>query len=157
MILRRLILSKCRLYSPMACSSPCRSMYFFKNDPPTPPSHIILCKVFLSVCVVPLPRIPPDERYIVNKVRAVEGITSFFTSITHDTQIFPGFYGVTYYIGFRDDFDVKVWHQYFLFLLFYFILIMDFWTCLGPGSGWKNLCHWKTVESSSFGNASWRD
>ena len=21
---------------------------------------------------------------------------------------FPGFYGVTYYIGFRDDFDVKV-------------------------------------------------
>ena len=26
----------------------------------------------------------------------------------HNAQIFPGFYGVTYYIGFRDDFDVRV-------------------------------------------------
>jgi KUP system potassium uptake protein len=46
--------------------------------------------VFLSVCIVPLPNVPPEERYIVTKVRTVEG-----------------FYGATYYIGFRDDFDVK--------------------------------------------------
>jgi len=46
--------------------------------------------VFLSVCIVPLPRIPLEERYIVTKVRTVQG-----------------FYGVTYYIGFRDDFDVR--------------------------------------------------
>jgi KUP system potassium uptake protein len=46
--------------------------------------------VFLSVCIVPLPRVPPAERYVVTKVRTVEG-----------------FYGATYYIGFRDDFDVK--------------------------------------------------
>ena len=68
----------------------------------------------MSVCVVPLPRIPPDERYIVTKVRTVEGIT-FFTSTTHNAQIFTGFYGVTYYIGFRDDFDVRVGIM-FLFL-----------------------------------------
>jgi len=46
--------------------------------------------VFLSVCIVPLPSVPPEERYIVTKVRTVEG-----------------FYGATYYIGFRDNFDVK--------------------------------------------------
>ncbi|TFK33003.1 potassium transporter [Crucibulum laeve] len=47
--------------------------------------------IFLSVCVVPIPRVPIEERYVVNKVRTIEG-----------------FYGVTYYIGFRDDFDVQV-------------------------------------------------
>ncbi|KAF8799021.1 potassium transporter, partial [Phlegmacium glaucopus] len=46
--------------------------------------------VFLSVCIVPFPRVPVDERYVVTKVRTVEG-----------------FYGATYYIGFRDEFDVK--------------------------------------------------
>ncbi|KAF5319910.1 hypothetical protein D9611_011090 [Ephemerocybe angulata] len=47
--------------------------------------------IFLSVCVLPLARIPPDERYLVNKVRSLEG-----------------FYGVTYYLGFREEFDVQV-------------------------------------------------
>jgi len=47
--------------------------------------------IFLSVCVVPVARVPSEERYAVTKVRTVDG-----------------FYGVTYYIGFRDDFDVQV-------------------------------------------------
>jgi KUP system potassium uptake protein len=47
--------------------------------------------IFLSVCLVPRPRVPVDERYVVSKVRTVEG-----------------FYGATYYIGFRDKFDVKI-------------------------------------------------
>ncbi|KAF5315194.1 hypothetical protein D9619_007278 [Psilocybe cf. subviscida] len=46
--------------------------------------------VFLSVCVVPIARVPVDERYAVTKVRSVEGV-----------------YGVTYYVGFRDAFDVQ--------------------------------------------------
>jgi len=47
--------------------------------------------IFLSVCVLPAPRVPPHERYDVNKVRSVKG-----------------FYGVTYYIGFREDFEVDI-------------------------------------------------
>ncbi|KAF9481220.1 potassium transporter [Pholiota conissans] len=47
--------------------------------------------VFLSVCIVPTARVPVEDRYALTKVRTIEG-----------------FYGVTYYIGFRDDFDVKV-------------------------------------------------
>ncbi|KAG6833454.1 hypothetical protein H0H87_006821 [Tephrocybe sp. NHM501043] len=47
--------------------------------------------IFLSVCVVSIARVPKEERYIVSKVRSVEG-----------------FYGVTYYVGFRDDFDVQM-------------------------------------------------
>ncbi|KAF9561755.1 potassium transporter [Agrocybe pediades] len=47
--------------------------------------------IFLSVCVVPVARVPTEERYVVSKVRTIEG-----------------FYGVTYYIGFRDDFDVQI-------------------------------------------------
>jgi len=49
------------------------------------------CKIFLSVCILPVPRVPADERYDVNKVRSVKG-----------------FYGVTYYIGFREDFEVNI-------------------------------------------------
>lgn len=57
------------------------------------------CKVFLSVCVLPMARVPPDERYIVNKVRTLEG-----------------FYGVTYYLGYREKFDVQVspYHRFCL-------------------------------------------
>ncbi|KAL4246797.1 Potassium transporter [Abortiporus biennis] len=47
--------------------------------------------IFLSARVLPTARIPADERYIVSKVRTIQG-----------------FYGVTYHLGFRDDFDVKV-------------------------------------------------
>ncbi|KJA24114.1 hypothetical protein HYPSUDRAFT_39261 [Hypholoma sublateritium FD-334 SS-4] len=47
--------------------------------------------IFLSVCIAPKARVPVEERYAVTKVRTVEG-----------------FYGVTYYIGFRDDFDVQI-------------------------------------------------
>ncbi|KIP04939.1 hypothetical protein PHLGIDRAFT_92762 [Phlebiopsis gigantea 11061_1 CR5-6] len=47
--------------------------------------------IFLSVRVLPVPRIPPSNRYFVTRVRSIEG-----------------FYGVTYCLGFRDDFDVQV-------------------------------------------------
>ncbi|KII86101.1 hypothetical protein PLICRDRAFT_44566 [Plicaturopsis crispa FD-325 SS-3] len=47
--------------------------------------------IFLSVCVLPLPRVASEDRYVVSKARSVEG-----------------FYGVTYYLGFRDKFDVKI-------------------------------------------------
>jgi len=47
--------------------------------------------IFLSVCIVPMARVPKDDRYVVTKVRTIDG-----------------FYGVTYYIGFRDHFDVQI-------------------------------------------------
>ncbi|TFK27651.1 potassium transporter [Coprinopsis marcescibilis] len=47
--------------------------------------------IFLSVCVTPLARVPKNEQYIVTKVRSLDG-----------------FYGVTYYLGFRDNFDVQI-------------------------------------------------
>jgi len=47
--------------------------------------------IFLSIRVLPVARVPSEERYVVDKVRSVSG-----------------FYGVTYFIGFRDKFDVKV-------------------------------------------------
>lgn len=46
--------------------------------------------IFLSVRVIPVARVPPEDRYVVNKVRSLDG-----------------FYGVTYQLGFRDDFDVR--------------------------------------------------
>lgn len=49
--------------------------------------------IFLSICTLPIPRVSPEERYTVTKVRTVEG-----------------FYGVTYYLGFRDHHDVQVNH-----------------------------------------------
>jgi len=45
--------------------------------------------IFLSVCVVASPRVSLQDRYAVEKVRTIEG-----------------FYGVTYYIGYREDFEV---------------------------------------------------
>jgi len=47
--------------------------------------------VFLSVAIVPVPRVPLKDRYVVTKVRTIEG-----------------FYGATYYVGWRDDLDVNV-------------------------------------------------
>ncbi|GJE91288.1 potassium transporter [Phanerochaete sordida] len=47
--------------------------------------------IFLSVSVLNVPRLPASERYSVTRVRSIEG-----------------FYGVTYALGFRDDFDVQV-------------------------------------------------
>lgn len=73
----------------------------------------------MSVCVVPLPRIPADERYVVTKVRTVEGIALFYI-FNSMLKHFPGFYGVTYYIGFRDDFDVRVGIIFLFLLLSYF-------------------------------------
>lgn len=67
-------------------------------------------KVFLSVCVLPMARVPPDERYIVNKVRSLEG-----------------FYGVTYYLGYREEFDVQVGKQ-----SSYLALILTNLYCSGP-------------------------
>lgn len=47
--------------------------------------------IFLSVRALPTPHISEEERYVVTKVRSIEG-----------------FYGVTYFLGFRDDFNAKV-------------------------------------------------
>ncbi|KAJ3545437.1 hypothetical protein NM688_g5626 [Phlebia brevispora] len=47
--------------------------------------------IFLSVRVLHTARIPPADRYVVSKTRSIQG-----------------FYGVTYYLGFRDDFDVQM-------------------------------------------------
>lgn len=47
--------------------------------------------IFLSVRVCHVPHVPAAERYVVTRVRSIEG-----------------FYGVTYCLGFRDDFDVHV-------------------------------------------------
>ncbi|KAJ7029293.1 potassium transporter [Mycena alexandri] len=46
--------------------------------------------IFLSVSVVPIAHVSPDDRYAITKVRTVQG-----------------FYGVTAYLGFRDDFDIR--------------------------------------------------
>lgn len=48
-------------------------------------------KIFLSVRVMPTARIPSEDRYTVTRVRSL-----------------PGFYGVTYFKGFRDDFQVNI-------------------------------------------------
>ncbi|KAJ7486154.1 potassium transporter [Mycena galericulata] len=47
--------------------------------------------IFLSVSVVPIARVPREERYAITKVRTV-----------------AGFYGVTAYLGFREHFDIRV-------------------------------------------------
>ncbi|KAK2467233.1 hypothetical protein APHAL10511_000782 [Amanita phalloides] len=49
--------------------------------------------VFLSVCILPIARVPPEEQYVVRKVRTLDELKS-------------GIYGVTYYLGFRDEFGV---------------------------------------------------
>ncbi|KAF8627713.1 hypothetical protein AX15_004284 [Amanita polypyramis BW_CC] len=47
--------------------------------------------VFLSICVIPIARISDEDRFVVRKVRSLEGI-----------------YGVTYYCGFREEFNIDV-------------------------------------------------
>ncbi|KIJ49086.1 hypothetical protein M422DRAFT_777639 [Sphaerobolus stellatus SS14] len=47
--------------------------------------------VFLSVRVISVARVPQESRFIVNKVRTLDG-----------------FYGVTYQIGFREKFDINI-------------------------------------------------
>ncbi|KAE9408952.1 potassium transporter [Gymnopus androsaceus JB14] len=47
--------------------------------------------VFLSVSTLPIARVAPEDRYDVVKTRSLEGC-----------------YGVTYHIGFREHFDVKI-------------------------------------------------
>ncbi|KAJ7145273.1 potassium transporter [Mycena filopes] len=46
--------------------------------------------IFLSVSVVPIAHVSREDRYAITKVRTVQG-----------------FYGVTAYLGFRDDFDIR--------------------------------------------------
>jgi KUP system potassium uptake protein len=52
---------------------------------------LTVLQIFLSVRVLPTAHVAPEERYVVNAVPAVDG-----------------FYSCTYYLGFRDDFDVRV-------------------------------------------------
>jgi len=47
--------------------------------------------IFLAVRTLPVARVAAEDRYAVTKVRSIQG-----------------FYGVTYYLGFSDDFDVKM-------------------------------------------------
>ncbi|KAH9941946.1 potassium transporter [Amylocystis lapponica] len=47
--------------------------------------------VFLAVRVLPTAHVDPHDRYVVTKVRSIQG-----------------FYGVAYHLGFRDDFDVQI-------------------------------------------------
>ena len=59
-----------------------------------------------------------EERYVVTKVRTVEGMSFFIFMSVYNTvtrTFFLGFYGVTYYIGFRDEFDVKVGIKLFFY------------------------------------------
>jgi KUP system potassium uptake protein len=46
--------------------------------------------VFMSICILPIAKVPEKERYVVRKVRSLNGI-----------------YGATYYLGFRDGFNVE--------------------------------------------------
>ncbi|KAK7685797.1 hypothetical protein QCA50_011143 [Cerrena zonata] len=59
---------------------------FFRQWPALP--RVV---IFLSARVLPIARVAPEDRYIVSRVRTLQG-----------------FYGVTYHLGFRDHFDVKV-------------------------------------------------
>jgi len=63
------------------------TFYGFLRQWPSVPRIVI----FLSVRVIPVARIPSEDRYQVTKVRSV-----------------PGFYGVTYVKGFRDKFNIDV-------------------------------------------------
>ena len=36
----------------------------------------MLEQIFLSICVVPVAKVPLEERYVVKKVRSIEGSTS---------------------------------------------------------------------------------
>jgi KUP system potassium uptake protein len=67
--------------------------------------------IFLSVRILPMARVAPEERYVVNKVNAVQGAVLRYSNITRSlTSIFIalGFYSASYYLGFRDDFDVQI-------------------------------------------------
>ncbi|KAF8604432.1 potassium transporter [Ceratobasidium sp. AG-I] len=63
------------------------AFYAFLRQWPALPRVVI----FLSVRVMPTARVPAEDRYIVTRVRSL-----------------PGFYGVTYFKGFRDDFQVNI-------------------------------------------------
>jgi len=63
------------------------TFYGFLRQWPSVPRIVI----FLSVRVVPINRVPAEDRYRVTKVRSI-----------------PGFYGVTYMKGFRDKFNVDI-------------------------------------------------
>ncbi|CAE6535257.1 unnamed protein product [Rhizoctonia solani] len=63
------------------------AFYAFLRQWPALPRVVI----FLSVRVMPTGRVAPKDRYTVTRVRSL-----------------PGFYGVTYFKGFRDDFQVSI-------------------------------------------------
>ncbi|KAG8998098.1 hypothetical protein FRB90_012379 [Tulasnella sp. 427] len=63
------------------------TFYGFLKQWPSLPRVVI----FLSVKTMNVNRIPAEERYVVSKVRTLQG-----------------FYGVTYALGFRDDFNMNV-------------------------------------------------
>ncbi|CUA70967.1 High affinity potassium transporter [Schwanniomyces occidentalis] [Rhizoctonia solani] len=63
------------------------AFYAFLRQWPALPRVVI----FLSVRIMPTGRVAPEDRYIVSRVRSL-----------------PGFYGITYFKGFRDDFQVNI-------------------------------------------------
>ncbi|KAF8712435.1 hypothetical protein AX14_013103 [Amanita brunnescens Koide BX004] len=79
--------------------SACAIFYKFSRGPGVPHTFVAFIRqwpslpkvvIFLSICVVPVAKVPLEERYVVKKVRSIEGI-----------------YGVTYYLGFRDEFHIE--------------------------------------------------
>ncbi|KAG8750690.1 hypothetical protein FRC12_012763 [Ceratobasidium sp. 428] len=63
------------------------AFYAFLRQWPALPRVVI----FLSVRIMPTARVAPEDRYVVSRVRSL-----------------PGFFGVTYFKGFRDDFQVRI-------------------------------------------------
>ena len=65
--------------------------------------------MFLSVNTLPIARVPLEDRYTVVKVRSIEGQNQHLSlGNPPPYHTLQGFYGVTYNVGFRDGFDVKV-------------------------------------------------
>lgn len=69
-------------------------------------------QVFLSVHTLPIARVDAEDRYVVDKIESVSG-TSFphyisMSSKTSDDLSCTGFYGVSCYLGFREEFQLDV-------------------------------------------------
>lgn len=69
-------------------------------------------QVFLSVHTLPIARVDAEDRYVVDKIESVSG-TSFphfisMPSKSSDDLSCTGFYGVSCYLGFREEFQLDV-------------------------------------------------
>jgi hypothetical protein len=60
----------------MACTATHRGMSFYEFSWPR---ELIFFQIFLSVSVLAVPRVPDELRYVVNKVRSIEGKPDIFS------------------------------------------------------------------------------